>query len=761
MNMKRKTLSILIIFGITMIFSCSKEKSQNLNTALVTFLLGDVTYMDGDQWKAAQPGMALMQQHRLKTGDDSAADVQIGESVVRVKENSELILATLYKSELTGLEKNTLELTIGKVLVKPKKLLKGESFQVKTPTAVAGVRGTQFVVEASKIRDTRVSVLEGKVKVAKRIKALEEIESSTVKDDAVIKQIEQKVEENSVTVAENSSAEVDAKTVDEANVKVEKIVKDVEKKAALKEEPAEEITEKADTETAVKEEKKTPEQSVNKELAEVDVLAQKAITTSKAAPADMALKKEFDEIKKVELPKEEKPVQKTPVTIKPAPADAVVSVNEETIGPGNANLNLLPGTYTIKVSLDGYKTVTRQVEVGANPVEETVSLDAARSDVRVNVNPANAKVYIDGELMGTGSVSTSLVPGAYTLNVKAAGYEDLNTRISVKKGEKLERTVALRMMRVGWSVNLDSPAENMTYDDTKMFISSRDRTVQAVSRASAKTIWKRTIPTVVSSGFVTDGRNLYFGTADQNFYMLNVENGKTAWKKELNGAIINDASPVITPSVIYVASSRGTVYAFSKRGDLKWKKELSAGVMESPILADGMLYCAAQDGILYAIDPANGSIQWKNDIGQRFKMAFGQKTIVAVSYYGKVKSLTADSGKIQWEKEFDGTYVINPFISGNNLFMASIDGTIMALGSDNGDKVFRTDLDQPVRHDITLSGGSLYVSAGNTLFTLNASGKVTWKYDTGAGIGTSALVSGNQVYVGLDNGRVMSINRKL
>lgn len=761
MNIKRKILSILLIAGMTMVLSCSKDKTQNMNTALVTFLLGDVTFMDGDKWKPAEPGITLLEQHRLKTGDASAADVQIGDSVVRVKENSELILAALYKSELTGLEKNTLELTVGKVLVKPKKLMKGENFQVKTPTAVAGVRGTQFVVEASEARNTRVSVLEGKVKVSKRIKALEEIESSSVKDDAVIRQIEQKVEENSVTVGENTSAEVDAGTVDEANGKVEKIVKEVEKRAALKEESAREKAEKTETGTTVKDQKKTPEGTVENELAEVDVLAQKAITTGRADRADMALKKEFDEIKKVELPKEEKPVKKTPVTINPEPSDAVVRVNEETIGAGSTTMNLLPGKYTITVSLNGYKTVTRQVKVGEDPVEETVSLDVAKSDVRFNVNPANAKVYIDGELTGSGSVTTSLVPGEHTLNVKAPGYEDLNTRITVKKGESLEKAVRLQMMRVGWSLRLDSPAENMTYDDTTMYISSRDRTVRAVSRSSAKTTWKRTIPTVVSSGFVTDGKNLYFGTADQYFYMLNAGNGKTAWKKELNGAVINDASPVITPNTVYVASSRGTVYAFGKRGNLKWKKELSAGVMESPVLAGGTLYCAAQDGVLYAMDADGGSIQWKSDIGQRFKMAYGDDTIAAVSYYGKVKSISADTGKVQWEKKLDGTYIVNPFISGNTLFMASLDGTIMAMESTNGDRVFRTDINQPVRHDITLAGGSLYVSAGNTLYTLNKNGKVTWKYNTGAGIGTSALVSGNRVYVGLDNGRVMSINRKL
>ncbi len=748
--MKRKIISILIISGLIAVLSCSSEEVKNRNTALITFLLGDVTVMDKGQWISAEPAMQLVETQRLKTGDNSAADVQIGESVVRVKENSELILATLYKSEITGLEKNSMELTVGKLLVKPKKLLKGESFQVKTPTAVAGVRGTQFVVESFETRNTRVSVLEGKVKVSERIKALEEIESSSVRDDEVIKQLEQKVEENSVTVSRNTSAEVDAKKVDEENVKVEKIVNDIEKK---------EKTIPAEKDIA-KEETGTPAESVKKEPVVTDALAQKTITTSRAVPADMALKKEFDEIKKVEVKKVETE-KKTSLLIQVEPADAVLSINNETIGQGDASMMLLPGTYTVKVSREGYDSIQREVKVGSEPVTRRISLDVAKSDVDIKVNPRNAKIYINGELLGSGNASTSLAPGEYALNLKAPGYEDVNTGIVVKSGQSVDKSFRLQAIRSEWSLKLDSPAENIVYHDNVVYLSSRDRTVRAVSRINARTLWKRTIPTVVSSGFVTDGRNLYFGTADEYFYTLNAKSGKTVWRKKLNGAVINDAAPVVTPATVYVASSRGTVYAFSKRGKVRWTNKLSAGIMETPVLADGLLFCAAQDGVLYAIDGKKGTQKWTEKIGERFKIAFGGDSIVAVSYYGTVKALSGKNGKVKWEKKFDGTYIVNPFMSGNKVVMASLDGTIVALGKAKGKKIFVTDIDQPIRHDITVQGSSLFVSAGNTLYMLNSNGEVTWKHDTGANIGTSALVSDKQVYVGLDNGRIVSIKRKL
>jgi hypothetical protein len=51
--------------------------------------------------------------------------------------------------------------------------LRSESFLIKTPTSVAGVRGTQFTVEADANGTSRIKVFEGRVKVVKRIKNFE------------------------------------------------------------------------------------------------------------------------------------------------------------------------------------------------------------------------------------------------------------------------------------------------------------------------------------------------------------------------------------------------------------------------------------------------------------------------------------------------------------------------------------------------------------------------------------------------------------
>ena len=67
-----------------------------------------------------------------------------------------------------GTQQTRIELTLGSLRGEVKKLTKrGGNFQIQTPTAVIGVVGTVLEVEASET-DTRVHVLEGKVRVRNR-----------------------------------------------------------------------------------------------------------------------------------------------------------------------------------------------------------------------------------------------------------------------------------------------------------------------------------------------------------------------------------------------------------------------------------------------------------------------------------------------------------------------------------------------------------------------------------------------------------------
>lgn len=136
--------------------------------AIVSFFIGDVKKNNAD----IEIGDAIQEKDRITTGVQSSCDIRIGESIIRVKENSNVLISQLMRQG--AVENTSLGLDVGKILCKPKKLMKSESFLVKTPTAVAGVRGTKFIVEADPNKTTRIKVFDGKVKVIKRVAKLED-----------------------------------------------------------------------------------------------------------------------------------------------------------------------------------------------------------------------------------------------------------------------------------------------------------------------------------------------------------------------------------------------------------------------------------------------------------------------------------------------------------------------------------------------------------------------------------------------------------
>ncbi len=163
MDSKRITSAVLASVLI-IVAGCSRASEEY---AVVSFFIGDVKKNE----RVVEIGEVIKQNDRIVTGNQSSCDVRIGNSIIRIKEKSSVIMAQIINKE--GVENTTLGLDVGKMLCKPKKLMKSESFLVKTPTAVAGVRGTKFTVETDRKKTTRIKVYDGKVQVVKRVTALE------------------------------------------------------------------------------------------------------------------------------------------------------------------------------------------------------------------------------------------------------------------------------------------------------------------------------------------------------------------------------------------------------------------------------------------------------------------------------------------------------------------------------------------------------------------------------------------------------------
>lgn len=159
-----KKLCCAIIVSASFLCACSRTgKTPEIRVGLVNFTAGTVI-ISGPSGKElpARPGDPLADRMTVRTGEKSVCEICFDNTSIRLTENSVLAMEKLFYGR--GLSETTdLSLKKGEIFTAAPKLIKGSSFSIKTSTAVAAVRGTQFFVSEGRV--STVSCTDGKVAV--------------------------------------------------------------------------------------------------------------------------------------------------------------------------------------------------------------------------------------------------------------------------------------------------------------------------------------------------------------------------------------------------------------------------------------------------------------------------------------------------------------------------------------------------------------------------------------------------------------------
>lgn len=156
--------------------------------ATVPFVMGVVEVYNEktDSWSRIRDDYTLVEGNIIRTGDSAKCEIKLDDgTLLKMDSDTHIALGEFDFSD--GKSDTLLKMFKGSVLMKITKLGNGDSFNVDTVSAVAGVRGTEFSVEVSD--DTadakvEVTVIEGKVgaKAKKSENGKEELVFGTTTD---------------------------------------------------------------------------------------------------------------------------------------------------------------------------------------------------------------------------------------------------------------------------------------------------------------------------------------------------------------------------------------------------------------------------------------------------------------------------------------------------------------------------------------------------------------------------------------------------
>jgi len=706
-----------------------KEDPTAFYEGIVTFLSGEaeVKHEPEQNWLVLDVDDSVIGNDRVKTGQESFCEVQFTEfGIIRIQQGTEILLKSVFLKE----EKNKVRVKLdkGNVLCKIDKLAKGEEFQVETGTVLAGVRGTEFMVREIEGGKTVVAVNEGSVavvprEIAEKITAIEaDLKTETARE--VLKEAtasEIMVTEQKELVIEPLQVEEAVKQFEDVAPAIEKKIREIDRKAAAVEEKEQVLEARPEERTAKN------LQEVEEMKQDIRVLSEDMTSSTKEVNVEIK-----DIIEKIE-------------PVSPSSKRELSDIRE--------------------MQRRDFVIAAKRVEREKEPVQS----GPVYSKITIEVEPRDARIFVDGRDSGRGTFS-----GLYESGTK------LRVRV-VKQGYKTAERVftvpAIEQQRV--YIQLESPVVWQYREEGDYFVRKSAITKNRIVFASAAgklvclgekgdKVWSVTTanrPNENSMPVLAEQRILFSGLSE--CVAVDVVTGEVLGrmplqKEQFPAHIFGSPAVPFGESILFPATDR---LLLLDRETLSQKRSIPVADsgLGSPSLYGDRLVTVNEQGELLVLDPADGSVEYRIETGA-FQMVGSAPSVVGNKVVfgdnaGTVVLADLEERQLVWEKRIGtdrskalyqdievGEEAVYPF-TGESFYVLSLA---------EGKELFRSvrATSNPLYHEGVLYFGD----PDSSLVVMDAStGRVLKRYSLDSPITLMPAMYGNNLVLATRSGTVYMI----
>jgi len=197
-----------------------------------------------------------------------------------------------------------------------------------------------------------------------------------------------------------------------------------------------------------------------------------------------------------------------------------------------------------------------------------------------------------------------------------------------------------------------------------------------------------------------------------------------------------------------------------------WQFNTGDKIRSSPSVANGIVYEGSNNGFVYALNAATGSLVWQykgstSSVESSPAVANG---VVYVGYLwdghnGYVVALNASDGALIWRFATDSGVESSPAVVDGIVYIGSWNGYLYALNATNGALLWSVLTSGPVFSSPAIVNGIVYVGGGTYIYALNAAnGAIIWAFHTSSQVYSSPAIVNNVAYVGSDDGTIYSLH---
>jgi len=316
----------------------------------------------------------------------------------------------------------------------------------------------------------------------------------------------------------------------------------------------------------------------------------------------------------------------------------------------------------------------------------------------------------------------------------------------------------------------------------KVFTLDAAGNVTAFSAGSGARAWRASVTPEnekssegFGGGLALDGGTLYVTTGYGTVVALDAGSGAVQWIKALGEPIRN--SPTAAGGKVYFVASDNTLYALNgANGEVLWKSRglpQTATLLSnaSPAVASGVVVAPFPAGDIAAYQSGSGKAAWTDSLtrtsdttaagilGDPARPVIDRNVVFAVSHGGRMIATSASTGARVWTRNVASTQM--PWVAGNAVYVVDVSGKLMALGRNDGQVLWVSDLPKSSRWSgPVLAGNRLWVVSGYGLLVgADArTGQMSDQIDLNTDVFVTPVVAGGRMYILDDDADLIALN---
>ena len=317
---------------------------------------------------------------------------------------------------------------------------------------------------------------------------------------------------------------------------------------------------------------------------------------------------------------------------------------------------------------------------------------------------------------------------------------------------------------LAWKFEAARPVKATAVSDgERYYIGDAKGKFYALAKADGKPAWDfDTKDSIEGSALLVDGK-VVFGTLGGTVYCLDAATGKEAWKFPTQGEI--RAAPNVferpgQPPLVLIGSYDNHLYALnSKDGTEVWKVETGDRVNGSAAVVQGMTAFGGCDGFVYFINAADGSeagkVQVKNPIANTVASHGG---LAILAHYGhEVVALDTKKFEPKWVyKERDFEYFASPAVTPGGLaFVGDRGKRLHCIGVADGIEKWAFRATGRIDSSAVVTGDHVVFGCDDGIVyavSIKDEGTEVWRYEVGQPVQSSPCIAAGRMVIAADDG---------